>query len=1078
MRLRLFVPLFLFFTQGFYSSAFAQDNELIFEKWSGDVNVPDPVAVSLDDHGRVYVTQTQRRKSQDLDIRRNRDWIEDEVGFETIDDKRAFYHERLAPELSEQNKERVEDLNGDGSHDWRDLTVLSEKIHLLEDTDGDGKADKIQVYADDFQTEVTGIAAGVLWHEGEVYSTIAPDVWRLKDTDGDGEADSREVMATGFGMHIAYAGHDMHGLTVGPDGKIYWTVGDKGLPDYPNQGGVMRCNPDGSDYEVFAYGLRNVQEIAFDEYGNLFGVDNDSDQPGEMERFVYIVKGSDAGWRCNYQYRGNGYNPWTAENLWKPVEVVDGFVNRPYYAIAPICNYKDGPCGFIYNPGTALGPGWERTFFMTEAPKGVQWAFQVKPDGASFEMINSRRVGAGNALIGWNFGPDGAIYAADWANGYPLNQSGAVWRVDVADKDPERVRTQLVLQQDIAEVPEPELTRFLGHADQRVRLRAQFEIAKREKLELFEEALGWSDQPLARVHAVWGLGQLARAGNSEAKAVLTGLLADADAEIQVQAAKTIGDLPKGSVSGNALIPLLASDSRRVQMHAAIALASQPSADAIEPLVEVIDRVKHVLADEPYLVHAVSMGLACAEPEQLAELYHHSFDLVHTTAALALRRQKSPLVAEFLYALHSNTIDEAARAIHDDAGIPEALPALAKVLDDPPHRGEVLIRRAINANLRLGAPEHAARVLKYALNTDSNKVLPEMRLHALDTLTVWTDPPVLDRVEGRRRDLGQRQVGPIAAAIQNVGLGSLLSEDNPALVEKTLELTKILGIELESEALFTVLKNSKVPASLRVVALENLGSAEAVEFALQSDSEALRVRGSQLLAESDADRAAEFLRLRLEDAPSISERQAAIQTLTTLDSEAADAVLEEWIGRFHKDGVEIAMHLELLDAAEARSIEANYPRDASDPLSPWIECLDGGDANAGKDLFMTHIAAQCIRCHKVEDGKGSDIGPNLKNIGEQDERYLLESLVLPSATIAEGYGLISVKLNDGTTVSGQLRKETDKRLEIRSADGKKTDKVNKSDIASQTSPISLMPPMIALLSKRELRDVVAYMATLR
>tara|TARA_R110002096_G_scaffold376724_9_gene570513 strand:- start:8949 stop:12107 length:3159 start_codon:yes stop_codon:yes gene_type:complete len=1052
---------------------------LNFHKWSGDVNVPDPVAVSLDDEGRVYVTQTQRRKIQDLDIRKNSDWIEDEVGFTSIDDKRAFYHERLAPERSEKNKNRIEDLNGDGSHDWRDLTVLSEKIHLVEDTDGDGTADKIQVFADDFQTEVTGIAAGVLWHEGSVFSTIAPDVWRLKDTDGDGMADSREVMATGFGMHVAYAGHDMHGLTVGPDGKIYWTVGDKGLPGYPNQGGLMRCNPDGSDYEVFAHGLRNVQEIAFDEYGNIFGVDNDSDKPGEMERFVYIVKGSDAGWRCNYQYRGNGYNPWMAENLWKPAEVVNGFVNRPYYTVAPICNYKDGPCGFIYNPGTALGPGWERTYFMTEAPKGVQWAFQVEPVGASFAMVNSRQVGAGKALIGWNFGPDGAIYAADWANGYPLNQTGAVWKIDVANPDPARTETQSLLKKEAASIPEPELGRLLHHPDQRVRLKAQFEIVKRNQRELFDAALSGMDQTLARVHAVWGLGQLARAGDSNSVAKLTSLLADSELEIQVQAAKTIGDLPTGSTSGKALLPLLASDSRRLQMHAAIALASQSTPDAVEPLVEVINRVSAVAADESYLVHAVSMGLAaCAEPEQLAELYHHDFDLVHTTAALALRRQKSPLVADFLYALHSNTIDEAARAIHDDAGIPEALPALAKVLDEPPMRGEALIRRAINANLRLGSPEHAARVLKYALNTNPDEVLPAMRVHALETLAIWTNPPVLDRVEGRRRVLGKREKGPIAAAIQEVGLKSLLSEDNPALVEKTLELTRSLGIQLEPEALFAVLENSKAPDSLRVVALENLESAVAIDFALKSDAEKLRIRGSQFLAKSDADRAAEYLRLRLDDAPSVTERQAAIQTLTSLETEAADAVLNEWIGRFHQDGVEIAMHIELLEAAAARGIEAGYPRDADDPLSPWIECLDGGDVSAGRDLFMNHIAAQCIRCHKVKDGAGSVIGPNLKAIGEQEPRYLLEALVLPSAVIAEGYGMISVTLNDGKTVSGQLRKETEKQLEIRSADGKKTDNVNKADIATQTPPISLMPPMMALLSKRELRDVVAYLATLK
>ncbi|MCB1231951.1 MAG: hypothetical protein KDN19_16905, partial [Verrucomicrobiae bacterium] len=232
---------------------------LKFTKWTPDFQVPDPVAISFDDQGNAYVTQTQRRKSQDLDIRANHDWIPNDVGFSSVEDKRAFYLDRLSPDHSEENKKRVDDLNGDGSHDYRDLTVLSERIYRIEDTDHNGLADKMDIYAEGFQTEVTGIAAGVLWFDGDVYSTIAPDVWKLHDSNGDGKADHREVFAHGFGMHIAYAGHDMHGLTIGVDGRIYWSIGDKGVRvksqegldwRYPNQGAVLRCEPDGSHFEV------------------------------------------------------------------------------------------------------------------------------------------------------------------------------------------------------------------------------------------------------------------------------------------------------------------------------------------------------------------------------------------------------------------------------------------------------------------------------------------------------------------------------------------------------------------------------------------------------------------------------------------------------------------------------------------------------------------------------------------------------------------------------------------------------------------------------------------------------------
>ena len=277
---------------------------LQFSKWTPDFLVPDPVAISFDNQGRAYVTQTQRRKANDLDIRSNRDWIPDDLSFQSPDNKRAFYRKVFTPENSDANKHRVKDYNKDGKNDLADLQFLSERIHLIEDTDADGLADKTSIYAEGFTDEIAGIAAGVLHHDGDVYTTIVPDVWKLRDTNNDCKADTREILATGFGAHLAYAGHDMHGLTVGPDGRIYWTIGDKGLGatskeghhfKYPNQGALLRCDPDGSNFEVYARGLRNVQEIAFDQFGNIFGVDNDSDRPGEKERFVYIVQHMDAG---------------------------------------------------------------------------------------------------------------------------------------------------------------------------------------------------------------------------------------------------------------------------------------------------------------------------------------------------------------------------------------------------------------------------------------------------------------------------------------------------------------------------------------------------------------------------------------------------------------------------------------------------------------------------------------------------------------------------------------------------------------------------------------------------------------
>ena len=96
----------------------------------------------------------------------------------------------------------------------------------------------------------------------------------------------RKPLHHGYGVHVGFLGHDLHGLRFGPDGRLYFTIGDRGLNvttmdgqdlAVPDTGRVLRCDPDGTDLEVFATGLRNPQELAFDEFGNLFTGDNNSD---------------------------------------------------------------------------------------------------------------------------------------------------------------------------------------------------------------------------------------------------------------------------------------------------------------------------------------------------------------------------------------------------------------------------------------------------------------------------------------------------------------------------------------------------------------------------------------------------------------------------------------------------------------------------------------------------------------------------------------------------------------------------------------------------------------------------------
>src|SRR5204863_724524 len=150
---------------------------------------------------------------------------------------------------------------------------------LVVDSDGDGKADKATIFADGFSHLHDGIGSGVLARDGKVWYTCIPDLYLLEDTKGTGTADVKKSLQTGYGVRTGFLGHDLHGLRFGPDGKLYFSIGDRGTNVkavdgrtvfLPDTGAVFRCDPDGSNLEVFATGLRNPQELAFDEFGNLF----------------------------------------------------------------------------------------------------------------------------------------------------------------------------------------------------------------------------------------------------------------------------------------------------------------------------------------------------------------------------------------------------------------------------------------------------------------------------------------------------------------------------------------------------------------------------------------------------------------------------------------------------------------------------------------------------------------------------------------------------------------------------------------------------------------------------------------
>ena len=146
------------------------------------------------------------------------------------------------------------------------------------------------------------------------------------------------------------------------------------------------------------------------------------------------------------------------------------------------------------------------------------------------------------------------------------------------------------------------------------------------------------------------------------------------------------------------------------------------------------------------------------------------------------------------------------------------------------------------------------------------------------------------------------------------------------------------------------------------------------------------------------------------------------------------------------------------------------------LGPFFPTLNGGEEKAGKQVAFGHAAAQCIRCHKV-GSSGGVLGPDLSKVASRlSPSKLLESLVDPQAQLTEGYGLLVATLKDGSTVTGSITQATSENYQLQTSNGKEST-LDRSLIASQilTSP---MPPAATILSKREIRDLIAFLSTLR
>ena len=1060
---------------------------LTVELFAAEPKLASPVAIGLDERGRVFVAE-EHRFNRGTEENRSSSWLlDDDLQSRTLADRLAMY-KKWAHKY-------------EGGMDW--FSKHADQVRVLEDTNGDGKADTSKVFAGGFNEPLDGLAAGVLARDGDVYLTCVPNLWRLRDTNNDGIADVRTALLTGFGVQCAFLGHDLHGLIFGPDGKLYFSIGDRGYDvtskegqrfQEPRRGAVFRCDPDGSNLEVVMKGLRNPQELAFDQYGNLFADDNNCDK-GDHGRLVYVLEDGDAGWNMAYQTIPQPYlvGPWFAERLWHLPHP-----GQPAYILPPVGKIGTGPSGFLFTSGTSFPDRYANAFIMCNySGQGGLEAFKVKPKGAGFEIDDYHTLLGHGSITDAEFGTDGKLYVSDfvgldWSG---KSKGGRIYTVF----DPEKLKSPVVQEtkrlfaEGFQQRGVEELVRLLGHPDQRVRLRAQWTLAAREKAAVEKKmpfgaltrvAEDKKADPIARIHAIWGVGQK---GNALG---LVFLLSDPDPEIRAQVANVLGwsnTSPKAASSAPILENCLDDPHPRVKYFVAQTLGKWKHKPAIPFLFKALAENRDA---DPFLRHGCVTALArIGDADAVAAHAEDANPSVRLAVVLVQRRLGDKRIVKFLQDPDPFIRTEAARAIHD-LPMEDLYPALAKLLPEVGSLASAdldpLARRCIHACYRIGGVTEVKAVLAAA--SDSRLSLA-VRAEAVGALRDWANPPPRDRVTGFWRPLPQRDPAMVRAVV-DAGFETLLATTTGSLQTAVVGLIEPLKLSVKEPTFASWVADVSRDAAARVAALRVLADRNSPSLpgvvlrALADKAPLLRAEARDVLATTDPAKAASLWIALLADPTSpVLERQRALAGLGR--SKTADAAkrLDELAVDLAKGAVPPELQLDVWEAIKRgsspsqtelrKTFEATLSKQ---PRKNFTVSLHGGDAERGREIFFNHTAAQCIRCHKV-DGVGGIAGPDLTEVVKRNphntREHILESLLDPSAKIAPGFGSVSLSLADGRQVAGVLVAEDAKTLTVQLADGRKV-KVDVEDVERRTAAVSLMPSIERTLTPAEVRDLVAFL----
>jgi putative membrane-bound dehydrogenase-like protein len=986
----------------------------------------------------------------------------------------------------------------------------ADKIKILEDTDGDGKADKMTVFADKVFPVPMGLAVEEKWgkdgkYQGcKVYVGNSPDLLVLEDTDGDDKADKRYALLTGFGG--IDSDHGVHGMVLGLDGKLYFTHGDGCCSvqtdrsertqnfDVVDKSGrhvssdqlanTLRVNRDGTQFEIIADRQRNNYETANDSLGHGFTSDNDDDG-NRGSRVIWVMDGG------HYGYRTPGSARHWGEDTPGPVPKLVGTGNG-------------SPCGIMLYEGHLLPSEFQGAIFEAEAGPRVINYFPLQRHGAAFRTEHKIMLASDDPWfrpVDVTAAPDGAVFVADWYDGgvgghaFRDQTTGRIYRVAPKGDKPKRPAADFATVDGLIKaLGSPVVATRFAARERLVGLEgAEREAAIKDITALAGQLIDRdANDPTAVIptRALWVLQAIV--GDS---AVVPILKAKAP-EYREQAVRMLGrDVSR---DGNVA---LAKPEARTPLRAEVNLKHLlPMANDPDPGV----RRELILAFRDMPTRAVGEAL-----KTLAKGWDGQDRWYLEALGLALENRESFLIAELFDGNLYGDLDLVNAGRDGQIAVPPYFPAdrnEAYIKTGTPDLPSNALGKTLGLAWRLHRPEALPLIARVLPSLEAS----ELKQAADDVILQFNDKEAAVVLAGLVTQAGDpaRKNGLLSLISRKIG-GDWKGARGDAKVIAAIESAladpalRVAGINVAAAsldgrygpALMGFARDEKEAEEVRVAAIEAIGRIKppkAAEF-LDGLVQSVKGKGASTAVADAALRATPSVR----DASALlAQMIAGTEYPLGLRREALRAYARSRDGAMKV--IELAREGKLPDElkTEATAIVHREPdrrvRDAADRVLPLPKTASGkplpglfelirrdGDAAKGQAVFFRAGANACASCHRVQ-GRGQWVGPDLSTIGSKyGKSELIQSILNPSAAIGYNFRSTVASLADGRTITGLVVEEALDRLVLKTAEGQRV-ALRPSEIEDRKQvEVSLMPEGLAqTMGESDFVDLLAFLQTLK